>query len=815
MDTSSKKPAACPVRSETLVVSGILGALLLLKLIYLVFYAQRSPFYSTPIGDSALYLDWARSIITGEFWRQPQQFLVFYRAPLYPFLLVLPLKVFGSATLPMYLLQILLGTVNLYITYVIARRLFGHRVGIIAIILAGLYAPLVFKETKLVSTTITISLLLLAAYFLIKASDHRPRLNWFLSGVFAGLATLTWGGIIVFVPVVFLFWLLMKPRPKFQRVLLLAAGCFLAMLPATLHNLFVGNDWVLVNSNSGYTFYQGNNPAASGTIVHPPEVYERAYDGRFPTGIADQQQFDLGYASSHLKPTKQGEKQELVKPSEASRFWLGRALSWIGRNPGAFIRLEFNKIVLALSNYEFPSNYYLNVEQDQVPVLRIFLMPFALILALGVLGLVVTFGERDRNWPLLVLIVTTLLILIVFYAGSRYRLPLVLPLCVFAGAGAMKLFDRWRERKLGALELAVFIPTLLLSWIFCSVPLEKRYAFTSALGFRNIGEAWLNNARSPARAKTALNRSLSIFDRYDQFDRTPLSGGALNEILVLRGDAFTMEGKYDSAAIDFRAAFAADPRAVRPLGRLALNFMLRATTPPLPPESTRRALTDTALSYVADWRQRDSSGLDPIALEGDVHMLRGDTARALENYGQLIEMAPRYEPAYRAICAIRLARRDTAAAIKNCLRLLQSDSGNVYANVLLGDIFLSRGETSTAQFRYERGAAETLAMLPPQRLALLQASRRNHADAAALLERAIGRFERNPHLLRNVLQSPSDAQLYLELKLRLALSQAHQGKWDAAIAQLAEVLRIDPGNRTALQLNEAAQRREIPSVLIW
>ncbi|MBM3315328.1 glycosyltransferase family 39 protein, partial [candidate division WOR-3 bacterium] len=268
---------------ESVVLLSVLGATLLLKLVYLVYYAQRVPYYGTPMGDSLIYLDWARNIIGGDFWGLREQFQVFYRAPLYPYLLAGFLKVFGGSLLPVYIFQLLLGVANLYLTYRITRRLFSHTAGIVAVVLAALYAPLVFKETKLVSVTLTIAFGLLSVWFLLKSQDGRPRLHWLLAGVFAGLATLTWGGGIVMLPVVFVLWLLLRPRPRLELPVLLGLGWFAVILPVTLHNVLIGNDWVLINSNSGYTFYQGNNPAASGTIVHPPEVYERTYNGRFPT----------------------------------------------------------------------------------------------------------------------------------------------------------------------------------------------------------------------------------------------------------------------------------------------------------------------------------------------------------------------------------------------------------------------------------------------------------------------------------------------------------------------------------------------------
>jgi tetratricopeptide (TPR) repeat protein len=476
--------------------------------------------------------------------------------------------------------------------------------------------------------------------------------------------------------------------------------------------------------------------------------------------------------------------------------------------------------VLSLTNYEFPSNYFFSVEQYYVPVLRLLFMPFALILALAVLGIAVEFRSRARGWPLYLLVLSTVAVLLIFYAGSRYRLPLVLPLAVFAGAGAVRVYDRMRNRRLPLGELAVIGFVLVLSWIFCGVPLAKRFAFTSALGFRNVGEAWLTaGAGRPStapRGRAAFTKALSIFEQNDQFDLTPLSANALSEIYTLRGETYAAEAKYDSAIIDYRAAQAADTRASRPTSRLAVTFYIRGVSQRPADSAVAHACLDTALFYIADWRRFDTTALEPSALEGDVQLARGDTARALAKYGELTAAVPRFEPAYRAIGTILLARGDTTKAVANYDRLLAADSNNVFANLMLGDIAAARHDTARAFFRYERAATlDTLALLPPRQLAVLHSARGSHSEAAGVLTRIIGRIERTVDLRNGILGSPPDAALYLEMKLRLALAFMNLNQWENAVAQTGEVLALNPGLATARQLADAAKQKVIPKFILW
>jgi tetratricopeptide (TPR) repeat protein len=612
---------------------------------------------------------------------------------------------------------------------------------------------------------------------------------------------------MLMLPVAVLGWLgLRKTGLGFSRVLWLVLGWFVMILPATLHNLKVGKDFVLVNSNSGYTFYQGNNRIAVGTIVSPPEVNEQAFNGRFLTSIADQQTFDLDYASLHLKPPGPGQKLELVKPSQASGFWLHQGLSFIARRPGQYLGLEFQKLVLLLSNHEFPSNYYLDVEQNELPFLRVLFVPFALILALAVLGIVATVRDarRDKSrgrgsgvggqgtpnpeprspspdpwsmsWPLFLVIGSTALTLLVFYVGMRYRLPLVLPLAVFAGGGLTRLIEGRRRRRVILPELAITVVPLVISGLLCTIPLNRRLAYTTAQGYRNLGQVWDDQARNPARAEQMYDKALSIFTSFKTFGRTPLSAGTRSELLYLRGNAFMDQQKYDSAVRDFKNARQANPRMDVVLPKLASAYLRRALAQRNQSPAASRQQLDTALAYARDWHARDSLAPGASVLLGDVFAAQGDTALA--------------EQAYRA--AIRL------------------DSTQTPAWIALGDISLGRGDTAGAIDAYTRASRQdTLNLLPAIKLGTAYGRMGNHLQAQAVFGTMLARLERRPNARQAILHSQNAAN-YLYLKYLLGAAYLGEREWDKAAEQAQEILGIAPDYRPARELLTQAQQHRIP-----
>lgn len=792
-----------PVRERATVVA-VLVAALLYKLVYLALYARRIPYYSHQMGDSAIYLSWAHRIVGGDFWGLHEPFRVFYRAPLYPYLLALSLKLFGNSMLPVYLVQFGLGTFSLLLAYLIARRLFSHQAGMATLILGALYAPLTFKESKLVSVTLVIALLMAASWVLMSGRDGLARNSkrWFLAGILIGLATLAWGGVILMLPVAVLGWLgLRKTGLGFSRVLWLVMGCFVMILPATVHNLAVGKDFVLVNSNSGYTFYQGNNRIAVGTIARPPEVDEQPFNGRFLTSIADQQTFDLAYASLHLKPPRPGQKSELVKPSQASAFWLHLGSSFIARHPGRYLGLEFLKLVLLLSSHEFPSNYDIAVERNQLPFLRVLFVPFSLILALGVLGIVtmVQGAKREKSggqgagvgeprtpnpsprspnlsWPLFLVVGSTALTLLVFYVGMRYRLPLILPLAVFAGGGLARLIEGRRRRRVILPELAITFASLVISGLLCTIPLNRRLAYTTAQGYRNLGQVWDDQARNPARAEQMYDKALSIFTSFKMFGRTPLSAGAKSELLYLRGNAFMDQQKYDSAVMDFKNARQANPRMDVVLPKLASAYLRRALAQRQRLPGPARAGLDTALAYARDWYTRDSLAPPASVLLGDIYAAQGDTASAQQDYRAAIRLDSAQAPAWTALGDISLGRGDTAGAIDAYTRASRQDTLNLLLAIKLGTAFGRMG---------------------------------NHVQAQAVFGTMLARLERRPNARQAILRTQSAAN-YLYLKYLLGDAYLGEHEWDKAVAQAQEILDLAPDYRPAQELLTNAQQHRVP-----
>src|SRR5438067_1010173 len=125
-------------RGASWALLAILLAAALFRIAYLVQYRRVSVFYDTPFFDSFTYDAWARRIAAGA-WIDAEPF---YFAPGYAYVLALVYRLVGPSLPTVYVLQVILGLVNIGLIHRLTSLAFGRRAGVVAAGLAALYAPL-------------------------------------------------------------------------------------------------------------------------------------------------------------------------------------------------------------------------------------------------------------------------------------------------------------------------------------------------------------------------------------------------------------------------------------------------------------------------------------------------------------------------------------------------------------------------------------------------------------------------------------------------------------------------------------------------
>jgi len=417
--------AAVPV-GERAWLAGIVALALGLRLAHLRESRLHDPYFYLPAVDPRIYHDWAVAIARGD-WLGDQ---VFFLGPLYPYLLGLVYALAGPSILLAKTLQVLLGAGTTVLVWALGRRLFSPRVGLLAAAGWAVYAMAIFYESTLMITNVQTPLVLLAVLACEAARRRGTPLAWAGVGVSVGLAALSRPNVLLFAGAV-LAWLAFAAPAAGRRVRAIAGfalGLAVVVAPVTARNLAVGGEPVLIVAGGGAQFYTGNNPEADGTFRIP---------SRFPRHEAD--------TPARERRIYREVAEELagrpMTPAEVSPFWVGQGLAWIRAHPRDWLALEWRKLSLFFNAAEIWNNRTITVAREFSWVLRLPLLSFGVVMPLAVVGVVASARRwRDLVFPYAavgVFLASALL----FFVISRFRMPAVPVLLVFAAAGVFSLAD--------------------------------------------------------------------------------------------------------------------------------------------------------------------------------------------------------------------------------------------------------------------------------------------------------------------------------------------------------------------------------------
>jgi 4-amino-4-deoxy-L-arabinose transferase-like glycosyltransferase len=446
-------PSESSRRTAFLAAALIFSTALALRLTYLVLYA-RSPLFDAPGMDPGYHVDWALDIATRSFIGTE----VYFRAPLYPYLLSAFFWIFGKSSstfMIIHAVQLVVGAANCVLLYRLATRIYGLRVGLVAGLIASLYWIFIYFEGEFLFPVLLIFLLLTAFSFLMDAVESRSLSHFFASGLFFGLFAITRPNILVFIPFL-LLWLHFLDREEGLRsrfwkgAAAMVGAIVLCVAPVTLRNYLVSGDFVLISSQGGLNFYIGNNPSSDGARAFIP--------GEF---------IGADWESGYREPIELAEREagRALTPSEASKFWTNKGLAFLRDQPGKAFRLYVRKLRLLFNGSEIPNNRNIHFFAEYSGFLNLpFFINFWMLAPIGVAG--VLFTPRNRWWWLLVgFMVVYLGSFLPFFVTSRYR-TIALPfLIIMASVFLVRFYDTWRERDwarlLGAGGTALVLSVML------------------------------------------------------------------------------------------------------------------------------------------------------------------------------------------------------------------------------------------------------------------------------------------------------------------------------------------------------------------
>ncbi len=676
------------LKPRTVVLAIILIVLLAFTLRFIFFYQMAtSPIAEMVIEDCRTYNDWARDIARGD-WLGNE---VFFALPLYPYFLGSIYAVFGYHLQLARFIQVLLGTLNCYLLFLLGRRLFNPLAGLLAAFFMAVYGLLIVYDSAVLSPTLIIFLAAASLLYLHRTAEpERLVWGWLGCGVLIGLTSVASAHALLFVLLVLGWIVLAAPSHRRRRLvsaLLFLLGALAVNGTVAYRNWHVGKDFVPLTAHGGINFFIGNNPYARG-VFEPPPILR--------SGGATLQQDSVKLAERAL-----GRR---LKPSEVSGYWFGQGFKFAKLYPGKFFLLLWRKFIIFWDNLEIADVIHPYFFREIAPIINLPFLTFGVIAPLSILGLILAV-KRWRKLSLLYLFIFSHLIsTILYFVNSRYRLSIAPFLMLFAAYTVSWWWEKLRRKEVQWVVVSLIPLILFVLWVNPQLIGEPRFVLNMGAGYNHLGTFYsqqgdLNGAfrefkkaleLEPYRAEAHFNLANVQMKR----GNTEAALRGYREAIRLNpfydsahfalAQLYEREGKNDSARGKYREIISNlpdNPRAYLGLARLFLNEENEEEATNVLARAASRRLPDGAIYFylaLAYRNKGDSAGARRV-LEDGISILPTNGKLHLE-LGRLLFSKPGEEG--NALFHLQEARR--------------LNPRNPLAAVTLGDLYYRQGRLDQA-----------------------------------------------------------------------------------------------------------------------
>ncbi|MCH2185710.1 tetratricopeptide repeat protein, partial [Myxococcota bacterium] len=406
----------------------------------------------------------------------------------------------------------------------------------------AVYGMHIFYGGTVMIVNLQAPLVVTVVWLALRARNQTKPGSWAICGLVLGLSVLARQTTLLLAPLLVL-WILFdfQPTQRLGRRLLSAATFVLPLaaliLPFTLHNYRVGQDFVLVNSTGGYSFYMGNRQGTDGTWQLPP----LDWPGRIDNPLVMREAFSSVAERELGRP---------LRPSEVSSYWLTRGLQEIGDDPFEWIKLELRKAGLFLNAYEVWNNRSFEISRQFSWVLRLPLISFGLIAPLALLGIALNLRRVAPLFPLFAGVAVYFFSALMIFVLSRYRFPGTVLMVPFAAFALVDLINRGLRSEWAGLATR-FVALLLLSiLVYWPLTSEKRLhmawynlgnRFRALERYEESVNAYQNSLQiSPDSISTHNNLALALEGSGDR-DQAIQSWSRVRQLAIMRANAKYIE----------------------------------------------------------------------------------------------------------------------------------------------------------------------------------------------------------------------------------------------------------------------------------
>ena len=358
--------------------------------------------------------------------------------PLYGYLLGILFTVTGKSMFLVYLIQILIDTCTVVLTYLIGKELGYRRAGLIAAALYGITATAIFYSTTILKPTLVSFYFALWCYFSLRLIHINSRWCWLGYGLLLGIGVALRSNLLLFALIGLFFVPLSNhlsekttKKDYLAQTLLVLAGLLIILFSLASRNALISNHWSFLPPNGGVVLHQ-------------------IYNEENPTGHHNVPSFVTSQLPAQILRDYHREAElrlgKELNPFEVSSYWKNEAILYVMESPLQTLKNILRKTLEFTSYKETANNRALNEGEFFSSVLSNLPRPFGILLALGLPGLVLLTIRSGKGWILLSAFGIALATFIFFFAVSRFRFPITPILAVGAGItiDSILRWGRWK-----------------------------------------------------------------------------------------------------------------------------------------------------------------------------------------------------------------------------------------------------------------------------------------------------------------------------------------------------------------------------------
>lgn len=360
-----------------------------------------------------------------------------FRPPGYPVFLAAVYVIAGHAAPSLgRLAGAFLGTLSVILLGLIALRLWGKRVGMLALCIAAIAPPVVILSTALISEALFVPVMLAAVATAIEARRSKRQWRWaVVTGVLVGIASLTrTNGLLLLLPLVIAFAPTRsrrRPAAWAASALLVIAAC-LTVAPWTVRNWIVFHSFIPISDETGYTL--------AGTYNHASRA-----DRKFPAVWIEAEH---GASPEYARILREGRRARWNEVTYGNHLQAA-AIADIARDPAYILKVGYWNTVrmFDLGEVQFAVD---NLHDTGIPLgpalLVINSTPLLLVLAFG--GLLTRSTWRAPKWLWLVPLCLALSVFVTGFIRFRAAIdPFLVMLAALLLADLLQQLSERRRRR--------------------------------------------------------------------------------------------------------------------------------------------------------------------------------------------------------------------------------------------------------------------------------------------------------------------------------------------------------------------------------